>query len=431
MNIAQSRPPAPNQLSATQAAEAIRAGRLTSEMLVAACLERIGARESEVSAWAHVDAERVLAEARRCDSEAPKGPLHGLPVGIKDVLDTAGMPTKYGSSIYHDHVPTWDAACVAQIRTAGGIIMGKTVTTEFAGGQPGPTRHPLNPAFTPGGSSSGSSAAVRDQMVPLTIGTQTFGSVIRPAAYCGIVGYKPTFGAISRTGLRVLSESFDTIGLMARCVDDVALFAPVLTGYEGSCRPQSLRLAVCRSPQWPHARPETITVLDRAVERLRQADFQVMELDITRSLVGVAEAADVVCEYEISRAFTYEWMTHKERLSKKFISEVEAGRGRLRRDYEAAQNHLEEARRNVSAVFADYNAILTPSAPGEAPVGLENTGSPIFNKVWTALHLPCMTIPAGLGPNGLPVGLQIVGARHQDSTLVWLSGRLEASLQSY
>src|SRR3954453_2841624 len=234
----------PLSLSAREAAREIAAGRLRAEALMTACLERIAAREAVVGAWQYLDPEAALEAARRCDASPPSGPLHGVPIAVKDLIDTEDMPTGYGSAIYAGHRPAADAACVALARSAGAIVIGKTVTTEFACFTPGKTANPRNPAHTPGGSSSGSAAAVGDGMVPLAFGTQTAGSVIRPAAFCGIVGYKPSFGTIPRAGVKMLCDSLDTVGTMARNVEDVAFLTGVL-----SDRPTLIDLAMPEKPR--------------------------------------------------------------------------------------------------------------------------------------------------------------------------------------
>src|SRR5216684_2101833 len=260
--------PDPLTLSARDAAREIAAGRLSAEALVAACLERIAAREPVVGAWHHLDRGAALAAARCCDTSAPSGPLHGIPVAVKDLIDTVDMPTGYGSAIYAGHRPAADASCVALARGAGAIVLGKTVTTEFACFTAGKTANPRNPAHTPGGSSSGSAAAVADGMAPLALGTQTAGSVIRPAAYCGCVGYKPSFGLINRAGVKPLADSLDTVGVLARTVEDAAFFAGVL-----SERPALRHLAVpsaaprfglYRTPVWEEAEPATVAAIDAA-----------------------------------------------------------------------------------------------------------------------------------------------------------------------
>ena len=281
--------------SAIEAGKAIAAGRLTSEALVRAYIDRIAAQELSVGAWIAFDPEQALAEARARDAEAPRGPFHGVPVGVKDIIDTHDLPTCYGSPIYAGYRPAADAACVALLRAAGMVVLGKTVTTEFALRHPGKTRNPHNREHTPGGSSSGSAAAVAAGMVPLAIGTQTSGSVIRPASYCGCVGYKPTFGRIPRAGVKLLSESLDTIGVMARTVDDAAAFAAVLERTPIAPLPtldEPPRFGFCRGPAWPEAEPATERALAAAAERLRDAGA---DRDRSRPAIGVRGGAAGTC----------------------------------------------------------------------------------------------------------------------------------------
>ena len=261
-----------NTLSATEAAAQIAAGKITAQALLRDCLERIDAREDTVQAWEFIDREAALAQACAADAAPGRGLLHGLPVGVKDLIDTCDMPTSYGSPIYAGHRPAWDAACVALTRAAGGIILGKTVTTEFAVMKPNKTRNPHNPGHTPGGSSSGSAAAVADCMVPLAFGTQTAGSIVRPASFCGVVGYKPTFGLISRVGVKALSDTLDTVGTLARTVPDAALFAAALTGRRELLVEKlpalPLRVGICRTYEWKQAQPETVAAFETAAQRM-------------------------------------------------------------------------------------------------------------------------------------------------------------------
>jgi amidase len=257
----------PLNLGVRDAAAAIAANRLGAEDYAAAWLERVAAREGEVGAFQHFDREALLAAARRCDNEPPRGPLHGIPVAVKDVIDTFDMPTGYGSPIYREHQPTTDAACVALARAAGAVVFGKTVSTEFAYFTPGKTTNPHNPAHTPGGSSSGSAAAVGAGMVPLAFGTQTAGSILRPASYCGAVGYKPSFGLVPRAGVKALAGSLDTVGVMSRSVADAAFFIGVLTdrrALRDIAAPLPPRIGLCRTPMWDEAEPAAVAALDRA-----------------------------------------------------------------------------------------------------------------------------------------------------------------------
>src|SRR3954452_1681416 len=286
--------PDPLSLSAHQAAREIAAGRLRAEALVSACLERIAAREPIVGAWHYLDPEAALDAARRCDRSAPSGPLHGVPIAVKDLIDTADMPTGYGSAIYAGHRPATDAACVALARAAGAIVLGKTVTTEFACFTPGKTANPRHPAHTPGGSSSGSAAAVADAMAPLAFGTQTAGSVIRPAAFCGIVGYKPSFGTIPRAGVKMLCDSLDTVGTMARSVADAAFFAGIVAGrpeLRDIALPEAPpRFGLYRTPMWDEAGPEVATALDHARAALERAGARVEEIAVPEQHRRLTEA---------------------------------------------------------------------------------------------------------------------------------------------
>src|SRR4051794_17027444 len=292
-------------LSALDAARLIRRRELGSEELVAECLDRIAAREPEVRAWAHVDPEAALAQARRRDGEALRGPLHGLPVGIKDVIDTAGMPTEYGSRIYAGHRPERDAVCVAWLREAGAVLLGKTVTTEFATYEPPPTVNPLDPGRTAGGSSSGSAAAVGDGMVPLALGTQTAGSTIRPASFCGIAGFKPAHGWRSTAGIKRLSERLDTLGLFGRGVADVAL----LGGWP-SPQPHAPRLRFARTPWWERLDEGGKAALEQAVERLGAG-----ELTLPAAFAGLAPAHEALMAFDVARNLEPEWRGHRGELS--------------------------------------------------------------------------------------------------------------------
>ncbi|MFN4088142.1 MAG: amidase [Alphaproteobacteria bacterium] len=423
----------PCDLGALDAGAAIATGRLSSEALVRSCLDRIAARDPAIDAWSFLDPEQALAEARRRDAEAPRGPLHGVPVGVKDVIDTRGMPTAYGSPIYEGHVPHADAACVALLRAAGMVVLGKTVTTEFANRHPGKTRNPHDPGHTPGGSSSGSAAAVAAGMVPLAIGTQTGGSVIRPSAFCGVVGFKPTFGRVPRAGLKFLSESLDTIGVMARSVADAAAFASVLEGtpvaplldLEGPPR-----LGLCRGPAWPQIEPAGAAALDEAVRHIRKAGGVVREVILPRAFDDAPEAQMVIMAYEGARDLAAEREAHWDLLSPALRQAMIEGRSVTRQRYDWARSVQASCRATVVDIFARIDALMTPAAAGEAPAGLGSTGSAAFNRVWTLIGAPCVTVPGLTGPRGLPIGTQLVGLPgHAAATLAcadWVQRRLAA-----
>jgi Asp-tRNA(Asn)/Glu-tRNA(Gln) amidotransferase A subunit family amidase len=423
----------PSQLGAAEAARLIATRELTSESLVASCLERIGSRDADVKAWTCCDPEYALRQARALDGAArPLGPLHGVPLGIKDVLDTADLPTEYGSPIYREFSPRWDAACVALARAAGAVLLGKCSTAEFANNHPAPTRNPHNLAHTPGGSSSGSAAAVADAMVPLAFGTQTGGSIIRPAAYCGVVGYKPTFNLINRAGLKFVAESLDTIGLFGRNVEDVALLAGAVSGFElpsfaepPSARP---RIGLHRTPRWDQADASTRSALESAARVLGNAGAKVRDFDLPQDFGELYEEHTVIMGFEEAQAFAYEYSRHAPLLSDTLRQRIEEGMRTPRVEYESAMRHARACRDRLVRTFAGIDFVLTLSAPGEAPRGLTSTGSSLFNRTWTLLGVPCLNVPYGTGPNRLPLGVQVIGKAGSDAALLrwahWACGVL-------
>jgi Asp-tRNA(Asn)/Glu-tRNA(Gln) amidotransferase A subunit family amidase len=419
-------------LTAREAARQIAERQLTTEALVAAYLDRIEAREMVVGAWEYLDRERALATARQRDAEAPRGPLHGIPIAVKDLIDTVDMPTAYGSPIYRGHRPAADASCVALARAAGAVVLGKTVTTEFATFTPGKTANPRNPAHTPGGSSSGSAAAVADGMVPLAFGTQTAGSVIRPGAYCGCIAYKPSFGLINRAGVKPLADSLDTIGVFAQTIEDAAFFASVLSERPALRHvgvPQQVpRFGLYRTPVWGEAEPATAAALDAARTALEGAGATVAELPIAPEHQGLSEAQDTIMGFEIVRALAYERVEHSAELSPRLAQLLDSGMAIGAEVYDRALARAAEARNGLDAFFGTCDAILVPAAPGEAPAGLGNTGNPIFNRMWTLLGVPCVTLPARWGDNGLPTGVQLVGRVRDDIRLMACAAFLEHAL---
>jgi Asp-tRNA(Asn)/Glu-tRNA(Gln) amidotransferase A subunit family amidase len=404
-----------NRYSATEAAALIAAGKLTAVKLAEDCLARVAAREESVQAWSYIDPQQVLADARARDAEPPRSPLHGVPIAIKDIIDTADLPTEYGSPIYAGHRPRADAACVTLLKQAGAIIMGKTVTAEFAMSHPGKTRNPLNPDHTPGGSSSGSAGAVADHMVPLALGTQTGGSVLRPAAFCGIVGFKPTFDAISPVGVKPNSKTFDTVGVLGRTVADVALAFAVMTRDEARLALPTIekpRIGFYRTPQWPKADAATMAALESAASRLAKAGARVSEVIMPTKFDELFGARNKVGDYESSRALAWERRHFEEKIAVR--EKLQKADAVTLDEYIAAQKVLAECRRLLEITFGDFDALLVPSAPGEAPKGLTTTGDSVFNQLWTALHTPCVTVPVFTGPSGLPMGAQFVGAYGAD-----------------
>ena len=419
-------------LSVREAARQISERRITAEALVTAYLERIEERESVVGAWQYLDRNQALTMARKRDAEAPRGPLHGIPIAVKDLIDTVEMPTSYGSPIYRGHRPDADASCVALARAAGAIVLGKTVTTEFATFFPGKTANPRNPAHTPGGSSSGSAAAVADGMAPLAFGTQTAGSVIRPGAFCGCVAYKPSFGLINRAGVKPLADSLDTIGVFARSAEDAAFFAGVLSERPAlrhlSSPQQVTRFGLYRTPAWAQAEPATVAALDAARMALERAGATVMELPIAPEHEGLSEAQDTIMWFETVRALAHERIEHSAQLSPPLAQLIDAGMAVGADVYDQARVRTAAARVKLDAFFGPCDAVLVPAAPGEAPAGLGNTGDPIFNRMWTLLGVPCAALPARWSDNGLPTGVQLVGRVNDDARLMLCAAFLERAL---
>lgn len=419
------------RLTAREAATRIRTGKLTSEAYVRACLERIDGREPDVGAWVHLDPARAVAEARARDREKPRGPLHGVPIGCKDIVDTAGIPTAYGSRAYPGHIPLIDAACVALARTAGGVVMGKTVSTEFAVRHPGATANPHDRRRTPGGSSSGSAAAVADGMVPLAIGTQTAGSTIRPAAYCGIHALKPSYGTLSLAGVKCLSATYDTLGLLARSLDDLALFRDVLMGFPVS-KPlraeKPKRVAFCRTPYWSRADDATHAHLEAAAKSLSRAGAKVQELRLPKTFGTTEDVVWEVIFFELARNFAADAADRREGLSLWMRGAIEKGRRITLADHFATLTKAEKMARELRALVKPFDFVLSPAAAGEAPVGLGNTGPATFNALWHVAGLPAVNIPAFEGPNGLPIGAQLVGPYLVDdrllATAAWAESRL-------
>ena len=425
--------PQPNRLAATTLVRLIESGGLTAEAMVASCLARITEREPVVRAWSHLAGAAALAQARERDKAGNKTLLNGVPFGLKDIFDPADMPTTYGSSIYVGCRPAADASAAALPRAAGGILLGKTVTTEFANAHPGPTTNPHNPGFSPGGSSSGSAAAVADFMVPLAIGTQTGGSVIRPAAYCGVVGFKPSFGLFPPAGMRINTETLDTVGIMARSVGDIALFRAAMMAipYTPPVMPETApRFGLCRGPHWDEAQPEGRAVLEAVADRHASAGAVIHDTELPPECAEADDIQRTLGSFEGLRNHMPELYRHEALLSARLRGE-KIGRGReltlaaFRNAYRGAERARAAAREWASG----FDAILTLPAPGQAPGGLASTGSAVFNALWTQLYMPCLTLPAGHGPDGLPVGVQLVGCRHDDARLLevglWVERRLE------
>ncbi len=421
-----------NELSASEAVKRIAAGEITAEALVRDCLARIEEREPSVGAWEFLDPKLALEQARERDRSSSRGPLHGIPVGVKDIFETADMPTAYGSPIYKGNRPRTDASAVALSRAAGAVIVGKTVTTEFAAPYPGKTVNPHNPAHTPGGSSSGSAAAVGDFMVPVAFGSQTAGSLIRPAAFCGAIGYKPSYGTFNQAGMKPQAQALDTMGLIARSLDDIELFSAVLTSRTpptmGRLHERAPKIGVCRTHLWSEVEPSTVEAMEDAATRLAAADASVADFDLPVTFAALTEAHFKVLMFECVRAMAYEWNFHREQLSDMLQGILQAGEDCSYEDYITALELGEACRAQMPEIFKDFDVLLAPSAAGEAPVGLGSTGDIRHQTMWTFLHVPCVTLPTHVGRNGLPVGVLLVGPLRGDDTLLatarWVEERL-------
>lgn len=425
------------RLGAGQAAAAIREGQISSEELVDACLAQVEELEESVQAWAFLDPEYAREQAKRADEARqrgnPTGALHGVPVGIKDIIDTADMPTEDGTVLHAGRRPKDDAALVSRLRVAGAIILGKTVTTELAVYSPGKTRNPRDPERTPGGSSSGSAAAVAAEMVPLAVGTQTNGSVIRPAAFCGVVGYKPTHGLISRSGVLRQSPLLDHVGVFARSVPDAALLAQEIMGYDASdsamrprarpsladfvSRPLPLapRVAFVKNPVWDDASADTQEAFAELVETLGE---HVTEVTLPEPFADAIALHRTIMESDLALNFAPEYERGAEQLSEVLRGMLERGRSYLALDYNRAVGRIAVYNAALDDVFLEMDVIVTPATQGEAPRGLASTGSPAFCTLWTLCGLPAVTVPLMQGRDGLPIGVQLVAQRGDDARLL-------------
>ncbi len=439
----------PAGLTALEMRDRIAAGALGAQALTDACLERIAEAEPVVQAWAWLDGDHALREAAARDARRrtgrPTGPLHGLPVGVKDIIDTAGIPTANGTVIDAGRVPAADAFVVARLKAAGAVILGKTETAELAFLHPGRTHNPANPGHTPGGSSSGSAAAVAAGMVPLAVGTQTGGSVIRPAAYCGIVGFKPSFGAIPRTGILPQSPSLDTVGVFARTIEDAALLAEVLFGHDPADRasrpaphPRLLDTALARPPVPPMFAFVRPPGWDGAAEetRLAMAELtatlggQCFEAALPNAFDEAAAIRERINFAEMAKCYFAHERRGRAQMSGVLCDALDAGKAILARDYLAALDWPGVLNAGLAEIFARADAILTPATPSAAPEGLASTGSAIFNGLWTLCGLPAVTLPLLEAGNGLPMGVQLVGPAGEDARLLrtarWLMAHLAA-----
>ncbi len=437
-------------LSATDAARAIRDGSISSEELVEACLARVREVDERVQAWAFLDPEHALEQARSLDERRSRGealgPLHGVPAGIQDIMDTGDMPTEDGTVLHAGRIPDLDATVVAALRAAGAVIMGKTVTTELATYAPGKTRNPHHPEHTPGGSSSGSAAAVAAGMVPLALGSQTNGSVIRPAAYCGVYGFKPTHGLVPRGGILKLSRALDHVGVFARTLEDVALAAEVLVGHDardpdtrararipfGATMaeepPFPPRFALIKGPVWDRASEEMREAMAELADQLGDC---VGEIELPEAAQQSLEWHRKIMEAEMAANLDAEWERGRDRLSESLRAQLARGREVSALDYQKALARIPLINDGFEELYSAHDAILTPSAGGTAPKGLASTGDPAFCTLWTLAGMPAINLPLMRGGNGLPLGVQLVGRRGGDARLLrtarWLVARVSGS----
>jgi Asp-tRNA(Asn)/Glu-tRNA(Gln) amidotransferase A subunit family amidase len=421
-------------LSALDLARAIEAGTMAPRAVVDLCAEAIAHQEAEIGAFAVLDIE---ATRRAADGAGLRlAPLRGLPVGIKDIFDTADFPTQYGSPIYAGHRPKADAALVALVRRAGGLVLGKTVTTELASLQPAATRNPRHPAHTPGGSSSGSAAAVAAGMVPLALGSQTGGSVIRPAAFCGIAGFKPSFRLLPTVGMKCFSWSLDTAGVFAAGVADAAFAAAAITGRDlriDQRAPGTPSIALVRTHLWPQANEDMQAGIEHAARAAQAAGARIRELQLPPIFEAATQAHATIQNHEAYRALAFEFDHHQDRLGPILCQQLAHGAAIDFDSYDEARRITRRARQMFADLMADTDAMLTPSAPGAAPHGLGSTGDPMFNRLWTLLGPPCINVPGLTNSHGLPLGVQIVGRFARDRTALeaaWFLERALAAVQS-
>jgi Asp-tRNA(Asn)/Glu-tRNA(Gln) amidotransferase A subunit family amidase len=420
--------PGTNLQSIHEIAGATTSGQISCHERAEASLDKISRLEPEIGAWAHLDPELVLDQAHRLDQSSPQGPLHGVTVGVKDIIDTHDMPTEFGSEIHRGNRPPRDAACVALTRRAGGIIVGKSVTTEFANVTRGKTRNPFDLKRSPGGSSSGSAAAVASGMVDIAIGTQTTGSTTRPASFCGVVGYRPTFGDLSTSGVMQVSASVDTLGILGRCVDDIAVFRDVLMGVEPISLPfvEPPRVGFARTSRWLDIHPTTRSLLENLADGMVSASVAVEEVLWTTSLDELDEAHRWITGFEMTRNLSWEIDNHWNAMSEGLRE------GRLRDGahcsedlYSEMRARAADARLDLAGLFADSDVILAPAAIGEATPFDDPVPHPWIYRPWTLLHLPVVTLPILKGPNGLPVGVQLIGRHGEDRFLLAVANWLE------
>ena len=408
-------------LTATQIVAALSAGTTTCEAVARACLAHIAEREPQVQAWQYLDSDYVIEQARALDRSGARGPLLGVPYGVKDIIDTADMPTQYGTPIHKNHRPQRDAACVALTRKAGAVLMGKAVTSEFANVHPGKTRNPHDAGRTPGGSSSGSGAAVGAHMVPLALGTQTTGSTTRPASFCGVFGYRPTWGDLRLSGVMEASGTLDTLGIFARSVEDVALYRDVLLGIEP--RPLvefngPLRIGFCRTHNWPKIEAATQKLLEDAAAQLARSGALVEDVSLPADFEALEEAHRWISGFEMARNLTWEIENHWNDISDEFRNgRLTDGLACTYEQYVAMRHLLHHCRKLLLPILDEYDVLLAAAAAGEAPAGWHPVPHPWLYMIWTTMHLPTISLPVFKGPNGLPIGAQLLTRHYEDRRL--------------
>lgn len=430
----------PYELSACAALAEIKAGHLSATELVRSCIDRIEAIEPTIAAWTHLAPEAALARAGEIDDQPTGGALNGLPIGVKDVIETGDMPTEYGSPIFAGWRPRLDAACVTVSRRQGAIVLGKTVTQAFACGTVVKTANPLDTDRTPGGSSSGSAAAVAGQMVPFAFGTQSASSLIRPASYCGLVGMRPSMGLISVAGFKYFNGSFDTIGLLGRDVDDVELFWSTQLGApfaSGALPKRPLKIAICRPPWLDRAEPSALDTIDKAQASFADAGAEIRELVLPEAYGDLVRAHERIQEFEAARSYAAEYELHRDMMDERVREIIESGANISAAQYIDLLRQAEQARRSFDTVIGDADCIATVAAPGEAPLGWNALGSAFRSmgdttqsRAWTLLHVPVVTVPCHRGPANMPIGIQLIGRFGQDRSLLHMARWAEQVLAS-
>ena len=412
-----------NELSIFELQDLIRKKEIKTLDIAKACVTRINTRDDMVHAWIDFDENDVFQKSKKIDeNQSLLGLLHGIPVGMKDIIDVAGLHSRRGSEIYQDRIATTDAHVVSLVKAAGSFILGKTVTTEFASGNPNITRNPHNLDYTPGGSSSGSAAAVADFMVPYSFGTQTAGSMVRPAAFCGISAMKPSFGTLSRAGLSYVADSLDTIGWFARDVKDLGIIFHALTGKDIKWNIEhdmrQLKIGVCKTPDWNAAEPVIQNLVNDLEESFAASNILFNEVTLPKEFELLGEIQNRLMCKEMTFWLEEEWKNHSELLSDYIIERLEFG-SQISSDQLLLDNVIiEHCRAYIDSLFSDFDYIITPSAPGPAPQGIITTGNSIFNRMWTLLHLPCIALPMTKNDDNLPMGLQIIGKFQDDVSLL-------------